>query len=275
MKKILIPTDFSPNAFIAVQYGCALAEQMGYSVELLHVYIALYAGYDEGEKSTQHMKWANGEATKHMDTLTENIRKSFPNVALTSVNTQGFMIDVLKKKTKDEDYAFIVMGTKGATNVAENLLGSTTFEVIKHAAIPVLVIPENTGDFNLQKVGFFTDFHTSDQEAVAKLFSLLGNNYQFKTIHIGSKDESDVREDSTTWESALSTKYPTVHDFQTTYITANTIDINTITDIKDNQALDLLVFSRPNKSFFQRIFSKSVTKTAINYPVAPSLFIKA
>jgi len=38
--------------------------------------------------------------------------------------------------------------------------------------------------------------------------------------------------------------------------------------------LDLLVFVRPHKSFFEKIFRPSLTKAIANYPTVPSLFIK-
>ena len=80
MKTILIPTDFSKNAFVAAEYGCALAAASGQRVLLLHVYIALYSGYKEEGSSVKQIKWAETESAQAMKELVASLTGQFPSV---------------------------------------------------------------------------------------------------------------------------------------------------------------------------------------------------
>src|SRR5690606_33011096 len=146
MNSILVPTDFSENAFVAAEYACALAEASKQKEQLLHVYIALYAGFGEEGNSVKQIKLAETESAAAMKLLLESLKDQFPSVDIEGECTKGFMIDVVTDKLKRNGHSLVVMGTKGVTNITESVLGSTTYEVIKKSPTPVLVVPIGTPD---------------------------------------------------------------------------------------------------------------------------------
>jgi nucleotide-binding universal stress UspA family protein len=274
MKTILVPTDFSPNAFIASQYACSLAKAAGYQVELFHVYIVLYSGFDEKGSSVKHMVWADDEAHKAMETLTANLKKEYPEVNIKGHCQRGFLIDELAEKWKnDASLAFITMGTKGATNVTESIMGSTTYEVLKKSPIPVLVIPEDTGDFKLENLGFFSDHNDDELDAIHYCQQILPLSYQMHIIHLKTKAEkkSEAQEH---WEGKLSLAFPNT-SFQMEVVEVEKADFNAVADLAEAEKLDVMVFMRPHKPFFEKLFKPSLTKAMAHYPVKPTFFIKA
>ena len=274
MKTILVPTDFSENAFIASQYACSLAKAAGYNVQLFHVYIVLYSGFQEEGTSVKHMVWADDEAQKAMDGLTTTLKTTYPEISIEGICQRGFMIDELTDKWKNEvDLAFIVMGTKGATNVTESIMGSTTFEVLKRSPIPVLVVPKDTDDFQLNQVGFFSDHNDDELDALHYCYQLLPLSYVTNIIHLHTvgSHASTLQQH---WEGKLALAFPN-KSFNIETVEVEKADFNAVAQLATTQELDLLVFMRPHKPFFEKLFKKSLTKAVAHYPVKPTLFIQA
>src|SRR5690606_34191331 len=126
MNSILVPTDFSENAFVAAVYACALADASKQKVQLLHVYIALYSGFGEEGNSLKQIKLAETESAAAMKKLLESLNSQFPGVDIEGECIKGFMIDVVTDKRKRNENSSVVMGTKGLTNTRESLTDTTT-----------------------------------------------------------------------------------------------------------------------------------------------------
>ena len=273
MKTILVPTDFSKNAFVAAEYACALAKASKQKVQLLHVYIALYSGYGEEGNSIKQIKWAETDSADAMKNLVENLTRQFPDVDIEGECLKGFMIDIVIDKLRRNENSMVVMGTKGATNITESILGSTTYEVIKKSPVPVLVVPIDTPDFSFQRVGFFTAYDDHELDALLVFQQALNLRPHLSMLHFYKAGEKAPDKELERWQRKVAEAYPDwIVSCKATPV--EKVDINAVTQEAKSDNLDLLVFARPHKSFFQKIFSPSLTKAIANYPTIPSLFIK-
>ncbi len=274
MKTILVPTDFSDNAFVAAEYACALASATAQQVRLLHVYIALYAGYGEEGNSVKQIRLAESESAVAMGNLLENLRKAFPDLAIDGECVKGFMIDVVTERLKKGGHSLVVMGTKGVTNITESVFGSTTYEVIKKSPVPVLVVPVDTPDFSLDRIGFFTAYDDHELDALLVLQQVTKPLSRLSMVHFFKDGDKAPDEASRQWQRKLAEAYPDA-DVSYHMIAVEKVDVNAVVRAARSEGLDLLVFARPHKSFFEKIFTASLTKAVANYPSVPSLFIKA
>lgn len=277
MKTILIPTDFSKNAFVAAEYGCALAAATGQKVLLLHVYIALYAGYKDDGESVKQIEWAENESAKNMEDMVKVLKTQFPDVPIEGEYVKGFMIDVVTQKLKDGGFSMVAMGTKGVSNVAESIFGSTTYEVIKKSPIPVLVVPMDTPDFSLKKAGFFTDYNDSELDALLTFNQTIAISPQLSILHFytdGEKQET-TEKSLFRWERKVGAAFPDGH-FSFKAIQVDKVDINAVRTAAETEQLNLLIFVRPHRTFFHTIFAPSLTKAVAGYGTTiPSMFIRA
>ncbi len=273
MKTILVPTDFSENAFVAAAYACALAKASKQKVQLLHVYIALYSGYGEEGNSVKQIRWAETESTEAMKGLVQNLNGLFPDVDIDGECIKGFMIDIVTDKLKKNESSMVVMGTKGATNITESILGSTTYEVIKKSPVPVLVVPIDTVDFSFRRMGFFTAYDDHELDALLVFQQVLNLRPHVSMLHFYKEGEKAPDKELERWQRKVAEAFP---DWGVSCKAApvEKVDINAVTQEAKSNNLDLLVFARPHKSFFQKIFVPSLTKAIANYPTIPSLFIK-
>lgn len=274
MKTILVPTDFSENAFVAAVYACALAGVSKQKVQLLHVYIALYSGFGEEGNSVKQIKLAETESATAMGNLLENLKKQFPDVVIEGECVKGFMIEVVTDKLKGNEYSLVVMGTKGVTNIAESILGSTTYEVIKKSPAPVLVVPIDTPDFAFQRIGFFTAYDDHELDALMTFQQAVNLRPQLSMLHFYKDDGHAPEKELAHWQRKVEAAFP---DWAVSCkaTPVKKVDINAVAQAARTEELDLLVFARPYKSFFEKIYRPSLTKAIANYPTVPSLFIRA
>jgi len=273
MKSILVPTDFSENAYVAAVYACALANASMQKVQLLHVYIALYSGFGEDGNSVKQIKLAETESAAAMKKLLESLKGQFPGVDIEGECIKGFMIDVVTDKLKRNENSLVVMGTKGATNITESILGSTTYAVIKKSPVPVLVVPIATPDFTLARVGFFTAYNDHELDALMAMQRAIHLIPHLSMLHLYREGDDKPEEELRRWQRKVEAAFP---DWSVSCkaMPVEKVDINAVTKEANADGLDLLVFARPHKTFFEKVFRPSLTKAIANYPTVPSLFIR-
>lgn len=142
LARILVPTDFSPNAAQALRYAVALARQVGGKITLLHV-----------------LDWPVVPTTlsrvvRNEDQLTRAAKAKLAELAGTTVPAEllgrtvarlGASYREIVRGASGLKMDLIVMATQGTTGLKRALLGSTAERVVRHAACPVLTLRRVAG----------------------------------------------------------------------------------------------------------------------------------
>lgn len=274
MKTILVPTDFSSNAYAAIRYAASLANLMGCRLHLLHTYVVLYAGYDGENRTKKMLEQQETEVNEQMKPLLKKLQAEFPNIEVSGDCCGGFVVDKIISTITEGSYSMVVMGTKGVTNIAEQLLGSTTSEVISRSPIPVLAVPENVEDFKPDRLAFFSAFDESEINALLRTRHLLGADNNTTILHLYKSDEDDTLTQATRWENRIRAEFEN-GKFSFLTLRVGAVDAATVTEIARDKKFDLLVFTKPQKTFFSKIFVKSLTRAVVGNLNIPSLFVKS
>ncbi len=139
---ILVPVDFSPTSVNAVRVAAGIAAPDG-DITLLHVidqhFIedAVAAAFGSSEEITGRQR---EQAEANFTNMLEGVETGAVNVERMVVVGVPF-VEILKI-ARDLDLPMIVMGVRGRTAGAEELLfGSTAEKVLRGTRIPVLCIP--------------------------------------------------------------------------------------------------------------------------------------
>lgn len=141
MKKILVPTDFSPNAARAIDYAVKIARQNQATIFVIHACDELFPFTEENMMTNSKYNH------KVMDDAFENleiIQKSIEETEKISVNIQlysGTVIDTIPVSAQELEADLIIMGTMGITGIKDKIFGSNTASVISNSTVPVLAIP--------------------------------------------------------------------------------------------------------------------------------------
>lgn len=178
MKRILVPTDFSPFAYYAAEVAAGLAKRTGARIFLLHaIEMPRYSvndRFDEMSDTTEGLfvlKRAKQEFGKLIS------QPFFKEVDVAEVIQWEGVFETISEKAKEYEIDLIVMGSQGASGVKEFFIGSNTEKVIRTAPCPVLTVKDRIQDFNPKEVVFASNFYGESQrnfEHLAKVIDLFG-----------------------------------------------------------------------------------------------------
>lgn len=265
MKKILVPTDFSKNAYNALNFAIAFANEFGSEIALIHTF-KLYSSTGMFISVESYME---EDARKD---LAEMIRETVPQLkqgaSIKHKLYRGDAAPVIASVADKEGYDLIIMGTQGASGLKEIFTGSTTNGVIKASKTPLLMIPEGFEYRPLKKAVFAIDQDEISDAAVVKPLLKIARTFQSK-IHVFHQDTGER-------DAGIKARIKEFLDpAEATYHFS--LDEEHITDSIDNfvadTEADLLCMIRRKRSFLENIFHQSVTTEEAFHSQVPLLVL--
>jgi universal stress protein A len=143
LNRILVPTDFSETADVALDYAKQLATKMGASLHLLHVFtdpyaVAACAAEVYAAVPPEARERARDEAHQRLfERLDSTEEQRFRG---TRGMVRGLTAPQIVAYAVSQDIDLIVMGTHGRRGMAHLLLGSVAEHVVRIATCPVLTV---------------------------------------------------------------------------------------------------------------------------------------
>jgi len=180
MKNILLPTDFSDNAWNAIFTGLKMFETVDCNFILLNTYEPKLANL-MGSKSKERLGVIYDSLAENsklqLDKTMQYLHKNHVrgNHTFEQVSISNDIEHAIKKLVAERDIDLIVMGTKGATGAKEVFMGSNTVKVIKKVrACPIIAVPHKYDLKALKTVVFPTDFtHPYNKNELKPLIDLV------------------------------------------------------------------------------------------------------
>lgn len=258
-KRIIVPTDFSENAYQAALYACQIATQNDFVVHLFHCYTSKTAIDD------QELNIPKGDVL--IQKLSINLKSQFTDISISTECVSRLLNDVLPEYAIEPHYSLIVMGTKGNTKNSLIIWGSNTSYITSKAKIPVIAVPEVTSTFKTDKVAILTNFKAEEIETLNEFVKNVNAIQTLDIIHIykENKKTSDIEQQLKDWSfnieqlSAIEKVNIIARPIQSQNEDLDTIPevINAI--ISEND-YDIVLVTKKRKTFFERIISTSVSK---------------
>jgi len=147
IRKILVPTDFSPASKKAFSYALRFAEELGSEITLLHVLEpetpltlagrSVAAVFSEEELA---------DVEESLRALADSAEAAGVVDTKSTVRT-GFATHEIVEAAKELDVDLVVIATHGFTGWKHFAIGSTAERVARAAPCPVLVVREKEHDF--------------------------------------------------------------------------------------------------------------------------------
>lgn len=142
MKKILVPTDFTPLSEHALSFACQIALQMKYEIFLLSVQ-SLPAN-DDANMAIELIKTIQEASEEKLNIAADKTREAHKGVHLTTHFAFGIPAMTVKEFLESGEFDLVVMGTKGSHGVDRLLFGSVAESVSKHSPCPVIIVHADT-----------------------------------------------------------------------------------------------------------------------------------
>jgi nucleotide-binding universal stress UspA family protein len=147
--RILVPTDFSPHSKQALDRALTLAERMGASVDVLHVWeppphlepyvMDMVPGAPAGELETMVLAQEGRLLHEWLEPY-----RSGP-IPLHPYLERGPAADTILRVAAS-GYDLVVMGTHGRTGLARLFMGSVAQKVAARASCPVMTVHETESE---------------------------------------------------------------------------------------------------------------------------------
>lgn len=201
MRKIIVPTDFSENAFDALKYAAELFKYERSEFFLLHAYAEEV--FNETDEITQkflekHKKKIKKNTEEKLGKLKNQILELSPNPRHTfhTVPAFGLLIDEVNDLAERENADLIVTSTRGVTDNRKLTFGSNTLQIIKYVQCPVLSIPVNYQFHDLKRILFPSNFMLPYQRRELKLVGNLARSLcvEIHLLYVSKFPQESIRQ---------------------------------------------------------------------------------
>jgi nucleotide-binding universal stress UspA family protein len=189
MKKILVPTDFSKPAQIAVDVAADIARKANAELVLLHV-VEEATGDSltiDGEVSTG-TDWEDRIFTMRLiERGKKQLAKMVEEGKLAGVKVKqelrlGTPFHGMRTIITDQKVDLVVMGTAGKSKLEEMIIGSNTEKVVRHANCPVLTVHKKPGKSDFKNIVYATSM-SKDEEVFSRIVRKTQQLYD-ATVHL-------------------------------------------------------------------------------------------
>lgn len=273
MKKILVPTDFSENSENALKVAVQIAQKNNSEIILAHILELPNQAKDAiiGGASIPEVMLFMKKAEEVMARLIE--KPYLSTVKLSTITKLDRVSEGINAISKDNDVDLIVMGSNGISGLDELLIGSNTEKVVRHSAVPVLVIKKEITNFKIDNLVFASNF----SEEIKKPFQNLLNFASFFDSKLHLVMINTPNSFTTTIESNKIMK-DFVGNFNLTNYTMQTyndsnIESGIVNFAKSIEAdvIGMCTHGRTGLSYF---FNGSIGEGLVNHAIRPILTFK-
>jgi nucleotide-binding universal stress UspA family protein len=277
MKKILVPTDFSKPAQIAVDTARDIALKTGAQLILLHVVEDVASGsYNvEGEVNF------DGDAEDRLFTLKliEKSRKllekqaSDPKLSGVKVKTLlrlGTPFHGMQTIITEQKVDLVVMGTSGRTQIEEMVIGSNTEKIVRLSHCPVLTVQKKPSNSDFKSIVYATSLN-KDEEVFSRVVRNTQELYN-ATIHLvyvntpgNFQREVVVRKYMQDFAKRLQLKNFTINVF------SDRTEEEGIIYFAEQVNADLITMATHGRTGFAHVLSGSIAEDVVSHAKRPVL----
>ncbi len=274
-RKILLPTDFSENAWHAIQYGTELYKNEATDFYLLNVFSAggnIVENLMSPQTGTDLYEKKKWESEKGLADVLDRLilgEHSNPKHQFKVLSIFNHTIDAIKDIVDKKDIEMIIMGTKGETFARTTGFGSTAIYVMEKVRnCPVIVVPREAAIEFPKEIVFPTAFKVpfKRRELVYLTDIAKKSNATIVVLHV--KEAAELDDDQKANKALLEeilgdTKYK----YHT--LTHNSV-ISAINIFVESRGSNMVAFINKKHKFFGSILSSPLVKEItfhLNVPI--------
>lgn len=269
MKRILFPTDCSVSAHHAFQFAVQLARSLDAVIDIMSVYHL--PATDASTVPPSYIETMIEERRRQVEANMAKFLEAWPDAPVGQhfADYGIFTHQEIVDKAAQEGHDLIVMGTHGADNAMDKLLGSVTTHTIMQAPCPVLAVPAGAEWRPIRHIAYATDFEPADGHAVYNLMELakaLGAQVHFVHIHTSSNEVGMEELDRPEAHPEAFADFTIVH---------NPSVMNGLDQYVRQRSIDMVALFIPRRRIWERLFHSSFSKKMVFHTDLPLLTFRA
>lgn len=253
--KILVPTDFSENAFHAAVYALSLAkEKPGSLLHLVHVVNPVIT-------DVLVITDVERESNLLIERICVELRARCSSCVISASVKVGDTVDELLKEAENVNAGIIAIGLQGAGKAKRFLFGSYALSLLHKSTFPLLIVPEISILAVPRRIVFASDYYNSDVEALHQVIPIAKTfGAEIKIVHL-FEDKADAPIEAGLLQLIRSEVLKVIDYPRLAFRIFNSNNIALgIKNFCEVMEADLLILSTPKRNFLERLFHKSITK---------------
>ena len=270
---ILLPTDFSDNAWSAAVYALKLYAEQECTFYFLHstkMKVSTMSDF-----SNKLLKVMSEEAMKALLELKEmaEVSNTNPNHDFGIILSSEDLKDAIEFSVNKYQISLVVMGTKGVTRAKEFFFGSNTVKIVKKMRrCPILIVPEEF-DFEIpEQLAFPTDFNrfygNRELEPLKRLADL--HHSKIRIVHIDVEAHLDGIQD---YNLNMLKDYLKDYEYSFHWMPDYSKKVVEINDFINELGINILVMVNYKHSFIDNLIKEPTIKKIGSHPIVPFLVI--
>ena len=277
MKKILVPTDFSRTAQVAVDVAAGIAKKTGAELILLHVVEDV--GEDSFSISGEAFAEAPGEYRLFTMKLIEKAKRqlakaveqaSSRGLTVTSKLRLGSAFHGMHHTISEQNVNLVVMGTEGTSGWEDRMIGSNTEKVVRRSNCPVLSVNKAPLNYEFKSIVYATSLK-DDELPFSRIVRRVQEIYDCQVNILRVNTPGMFISDRETKEKmALFAKQLKFRNFTLSVYNDYTEEAG-IVHFADSIGADMIAMATHGRTGLAHILNASIAENVVNHARRPVL----
>jgi len=261
MKKILLLTDFSENSINAMDYALKLFQNDFCDFFVLNVQSSLHYASDDLMTSKSGESLYDVLISEHKTKLKRIVDHLKLNAnerlhTFKPIVDYDLFVEAVKQTIEKENIEYVVMGTNGASNLREAIMGSNALKILRHVNCNTLVVPEGYtyNQPNNIVLALDTDDY-ADHKTVVDIMELIHNLGAYINVLRFLSSDNNIQSKVNLDKELL---LELINENKFTYRTVTNIPLShVLMDKALSKNADMITLVGQFKGFFERLFGDS------------------
>lgn len=277
MKKILVPTDFSKPAQIAIDVAAGIAKKANAELILLHVIEeASGSSFNISGEVTTSGGWEDKLFTmklierskKQMATLVDGLTET--GLKIKNELRMGTAFHGIRDIITEHKVDLVVMGTAGHTKLEDMIIGSNTEKIVRYSKCPVLTVHKKPVTTEFKNIVYATSM-SEEEEVFSRIVRTTQQMYD-STVHLVR-----INTPSNFQRDVVVKKY--MQDFAKKLQLKN-FTINIFNDLTEEEGIiyfaesisaDLIAMTTHGRTGFAHVLAGSIAEDVVSHSKRPVL----
>ena len=273
---ILCPTDFSECSLNAIEYAARLGEK--YEAELILFHVLNQADYLKIAPLDPHGNNQLDFITEKLSNLKNAVEQESLSKGLKScviAHRTGKIVEETITYSKEIAADLIVIGTEGINDLRKNMIGSRASRIVELIEVDVLVVPRRVFFKIPKKLVYASDYLEEDKLAIQKIVEVAkfyGSEVDLLHVSLAKRAIEKSLHETMIEEISPFINYEKVNFVLKSYLDDLALAIESYLNASKGDILFTLSIKR---SFFEKIFTNSVSKKMAYFINKPLWVIKS
>lgn len=275
-RKILLPTDFSNNSWLAINYALQLFKNEVCDFYLLNAFFGtnnLIKNIINIESGGEFYEEAKEESVKNLSKILDKLiisENGDPKHTFKTISVFNDPIEAIKDVVEQKDIEMIIMGTKGKTNDKGTVFGSVAVYVMEKVRnCPVIVVPEKAKHTLPKEIVFPTSYKTHYKRRELSYLTNIAKKCDATIAILHISEENELNENQVEHKQMLKEIFEAVkYTFHSISHYSVESAVNIFVESRDS---DMVAFINKKHNFFGSILTNPMVKGIAYHSKAPIL----